>query len=108
MKRFILSSLFLLVAFVLPLHAQWVEKNNGLTIRIQIYALAAMNSNLFAATEGGVYLSNNNGTSWSAVNTGLGNAHVQSLAVSGSNLFAGTDKGYTSPSTMAPTGVPWG
>jgi hypothetical protein len=53
-------------------------------------------TNLFAGTyRGGVFLSTNNGTSWTAVNTGLTNYHVQSLAVSpdetgGTNLFAGT------------------
>ena len=39
---------------------------------------------------GGVFLSTNNGTSWTAVNTGLTNTYVYALAVSGTNLFAGT------------------
>ena len=47
-------------------------------------------SNIFAGTDGGVYLSTNNGTSWTAENTGLGNQSVSSLAMSGSNIFAGT------------------
>jgi len=48
-------------------------------------------SNLFAGTwGGGVFLSTNNGTSWTAVNTGLTDRDVFALAVSGSNLFAGT------------------
>ncbi|MCK7528688.1 MAG: hypothetical protein MZV64_69590 [Ignavibacteriales bacterium] len=41
----------------------------------------------------GVFLSTNNGTSWTAVNTGLTNTNVRALAVSGTNLFAGTDGG---------------
>jgi hypothetical protein len=57
-------------------------------------SLAANGSNLFAGTEhGGVFRSSNNGTSWTAVNTGLTNTIVRSFAVSGSNLFAGTHGG---------------
>jgi hypothetical protein len=57
-----------------------------------VYSLAVNGSNLFAGTfGGGVFLSTNNGTSWTAVNTGLtANITVSSFAVSGSNLFAGT------------------
>jgi hypothetical protein len=47
-------------------------------------------TNLFAGTRSGVYLSTSNGTSWSAVDSGLTKRNVPSLAVSGSNLFAGT------------------
>jgi hypothetical protein len=51
-------------------------------------------SNLFAGTRGGgVFLSTNNGTSWTQKNNGLNNNRVLSLAVSGTNLFAGTDSG---------------
>jgi hypothetical protein len=38
----------------------------------------------------GVFRSTNNGTSWTAVNNGLTNLDVRSLAVSGTNLFVGT------------------
>ena len=48
-------------------------------------------TNLFAGTiGGGVFLSTNNGTNWTAVNTGLTNTDVRSFAISGTNLFAGT------------------
>jgi hypothetical protein len=46
--------------------------------------------NTFAGTDSGVFLSTNNGASWTAVNTGLTYPRVQSLAVLGTNLFAGT------------------
>jgi hypothetical protein len=53
--------------------------------------LAMSGSYIFAGTWGnGVYLSVDNGTSWTALNIGLTNTAVRSLAVSGSNLFAGT------------------
>ena len=63
--------------------------NKGLT-KINVSALAASGTNLFAGTKGGVFLSANNGTSWNEVNTGLTNREVISLAISGTNLFAGT------------------
>jgi hypothetical protein len=51
-------------------------------------------TNLFAGTWGdGVFLSTNNGTNWTAVNNGLTNTFVRALAVSGTNLFAGTVEG---------------
>ena len=51
-------------------------------------------TNLFAGTwGGGVFLSIDNGTSWTAVNSGWTYTTVLSLAVSGTNLFAGTGGG---------------
>jgi hypothetical protein len=56
-----------------------------------VFSLAVSGTNLFAGTSGaGVFLSTNNGTSWTAATTGLGNTAVPSLAVSGTNLFSGT------------------
>ena len=55
--------------------------------------------NLFVAIDlDGVYLSTNNGKSWSAVNSGLPQyagiySNVNSFAISGNNLFAGTNGG---------------
>jgi hypothetical protein len=57
-------------------------------------ALAANGGNIFAGTSGsGVFLTTNNGTSWTAVNTGLTNRNVYALTVNGGNLFAGTNGG---------------
>ena len=51
-------------------------------------------SNVFAGSDDhGVFLSSNNGASWSAVNNGLTNLHMYSFAVSGTNIFAGTSGG---------------
>jgi hypothetical protein len=65
--------------------------NTGLTNYI-VHAFAVSGTNLFAATwfGGGVFLSTNNGTSWTAVNAGLTDTNVAAFAVSGTNLFAGT------------------
>ena len=48
---------------------------------------------LYAATDAGVFRSDNSGLSWSARNEGLTNLSVQSLAGSPTVLFAGTDAG---------------
>ena len=71
----------------------WTVVNNGLT-STKILALAVCDSNLFAGTDGGdgIYLSTNNGTSWTAVNNGISDANT--FAVSGTNIFAGSDDGY--------------
>jgi len=60
-----------------------------------IRTLAVSGSNLFVGTDGGVFVSTNNGIipSWKEVNTGLTNRNVQAIAVNGSNLFAGTNGG---------------
>jgi hypothetical protein len=50
-------------------------------------------TNLFAGTFRGVFRSSNNGISWTAVNTGLTNTTVWALAISGMDLFAGTEGG---------------
>jgi hypothetical protein len=56
-----------------------------------VHALAVSGTNLFTGTYGGgVYLSTNNGTSWTQVNSGLTNTDVFALTLSGTNLFAGT------------------
>jgi ligand-binding sensor domain-containing protein len=58
-----------------------------------VNSLAVSGTDLFAGTSGGVFLSTNNGASWTAVNTGLTDPSVRSLAVSGTDLFAGTSGG---------------
>ena len=84
----------ILVLFLLSLmhagvaHAQWVQTNGPYGGMIISFAVSG--TNLFAGTGGGVFLSTNNGTSWTEVNNGLTNTHVYTLAVSGTNLFAGT------------------
>ena len=45
---------------------------------------------LFAGTNDGIFLSTNNGANWNVINSGLTNTYVPALAVSGTNVFAGT------------------
>jgi len=60
----------------------------------EVKALTVSGANIFAGTHGGgVFLSTNNGTNWSTVNSGMTNQDVYALTVSGSNIVAGTDNG---------------
>ncbi len=60
----------------------------------RINAFLSDEINLYAGTyRGGVYRSNNNGESWTAANAGLADQSVFSLAMIGTNLFAGTNSG---------------
>jgi photosystem II stability/assembly factor-like uncharacterized protein len=75
--------------------SNWTEVNSGLSV-LFINTLAVSGSKIFAGarlsvTGGGVFLSTNNGDSWAYI--GLTQYEVYSLAISGNNLFAGTDNG---------------
>ena len=70
--------------------AQWVQ-TSGPNITVQ--SLAVIDKNLFAGTENGVFLTTNNGTSWTKVNTGLADTGISALASIGTNLFASTSSG---------------
>ncbi len=59
-----------------------------------VRTLVVNGDTIFAGTNGdGVFRSAIDGQSWSAVNTGLDNVWIRSLAVMGTNLFAGTGGG---------------
>src|ERR1035441_7775634 len=67
--------------------AQWVQTNGPYGGYIKCFAVSGMN--LYAgASPGGVFLSTNNGRSWTAA--GLTNTYVVALAASGTNRFAAT------------------
>jgi len=71
---------------------QWVQMSNGMGIDKIVNALISNGTNIFAGTNGsGVYLSTNNGTSWTQ--TALNDKTVSALAVSGNKLFAGISLG---------------
>jgi len=81
---------------------QWVRTSLD---NVNVTCLAINGTNLFAGIDGGIFLSTNNGTSWTAVDSGLTYTGVNSLAVSGTNLFAGTYGGGVFLSTN--NGVSW-
>jgi len=69
----------------------WTAVNSGLPANTNVNCLLVSGDNIFAGTwGGGVFLSTNNGTSWTAVDFGLSDLNVQCLAMSGGNIFAGT------------------
>ena len=73
------------------LHAQWVRTSGPCGGYVDAFGVSG--TNLFAGTGGdGVYLSTNNGTSWTQVNSGLPlTPTVTSFAVNGTEIFAGID-----------------
>ena len=77
--------------------AQWQSANNGLYGGyIMELTIDPITNYLYAGTSyGGVFLSTNNGASWTPVNIGIsGDAlDVQSISISGTNIFAGTNGG---------------
>jgi len=65
--------------------AQWV---NVLTCD-DVSSIAINGNNIYVGSYySGVYLSTDNGSSWSAVNSGLANIYVNALTISGINIFA--------------------
>lgn len=72
----------------------WTAMNSGLGTNLNISSFAVGGGYIYAGTQfgtgGGVYRSTVGGSSWTLVNTGLTNTDVISLAVSGTNVFAGT------------------
>ncbi len=57
----------------------------------EVVSIVAVNNNIFAGTNKGVFLSTNNGISWIAQNVDL--IALTSLAASGTNLYASTPLG---------------
>ena len=87
--------------------AQWVH--TSLPDSLGVSSFAVSGTNLFVGTWfSGVFLSTNNGVTWTAVNTGLTDSSVYALAVSGTNLFAGPYGGglWRRPLSEMTTSVP--
>ena len=89
MKK-IIFFLAMLTISGLSTNAQWVQTNGPFGGQ-DVTCLAVIGNNLFAGTlDHGVFITNNNGNSWMAVNNGLNNKTVKSLIVSNNNIFAAT------------------
>jgi photosystem II stability/assembly factor-like uncharacterized protein len=90
MKKLLLISIMVISAIFA--NAQWQQTNGPYGGFVT--CLATCGTNIFAGTYGGgVFLSTDNGSNWTPVNSGLLNHVVSSLAFSGSNIFAGTNGG---------------
>ena len=86
MKNFYVLLIVLLINNAV--NAQWQQTNGPYSGTIRCIAING--SNTFAGTTGGIYLSTDNGGSWTPVNNGLSCLDVKALAISGNNIFAGT------------------
>ncbi len=73
------------------LGANWTR--SSLPDSIGVTSFAITGNIVFAGTVHGVFRSDDTGYTWEALNTGLANLNVWSLATDGSNLFAGTQGG---------------
>ena len=83
--------LFIAIGLLNVANAQW--KQMGGTVNGTIKAISVSGNNIFAGTDKGVFLMNDTGTTWSAVNKGLTNSNISSITISGSNIFVGTTQG---------------
>ena len=86
--------MWLLIVIPLDSNAQWVQTNGpygGYGLSFAVTPNGTGGTNLFlAAGDGGVYLSTNNGSRWTAVNNGLQGRYVSCVGSIGSNVLAGT------------------
>lgn len=85
------------------IQAQWVQINGPYGGIVDCFAVSG--TNLFVGTGVGVFLSTNNGTSWTGGNVGMTDTVIQAIAISGANLFAGTWAGGVFRSTN--NGTSW-
>ncbi len=82
------SIIFILILFNTELFSQWSQTP---LINAYVWSFAAKDTEIFAGSGGGgIFLTTNNGTSWSKVDTGLSNLGISSLIINGENIFAGT------------------
>jgi hypothetical protein len=70
--------------------------------------MTSSGGNIFAGTSGlGVFLSTNNGSTWTAVDSGFSDSnsnYITSLVASGGNIFAGSGYDVFFPITMVRVG----
>jgi hypothetical protein len=93
------SSIFCSTGFDYPIHggSVWRSTNKGSTWTNtsipngKAWSLASIGTAVFAGTENGIYMSTDNGDSWTEANAGLSGASAQAFAVNGKTLFAGLD-----------------
>lgn len=71
----------------------WINSTGNLPLAPDntVGTIAVDGSGIFVGSRRGVYVSQDQGVNWYAINEGLSGALVYSLEVSGSNLIAGTD-----------------
>ncbi|MEX1140635.1 MAG: T9SS type A sorting domain-containing protein [Bacteroidota bacterium] len=95
MKQFNFAFFFcsLFLALHTDLRAQWIQTSGP--PREVVLAIAFSDPYVFAGTQGQIFRSTNNGSTWTAVNSGLPGSNVRSFAVipaggDAPNIFAGS------------------
>ncbi|MCW5971679.1 MAG: hypothetical protein KIT57_24505 [Blastocatellales bacterium] len=72
----------------------WIPASAGLPPNARVQALTRASSGIFGGLLGaGVYLTSDQGQTWTARNNGLTNLRVRALALDGATLYAGTEGG---------------
>ncbi|MGA2296837.1 MAG: regulator, partial [FCB group bacterium] len=87
MKKIIILITIIILSYSKS-YSQWVVcPNSGGNVNSIVFK----GNNVFAGGWGsGVYLSTDNGANWNTANQGLNNLYVNTMAVSGNNIYAGT------------------
>jgi photosystem II stability/assembly factor-like uncharacterized protein len=70
----------------------WQQVNSGIT-DLNIKALIAVDTIIFAGCSNSIFYSTNHGVNWISIDECSNKGIISSLAISGSNLFVGTNKG---------------
>ena len=94
---------FLCIISCFPLSAQWVRCSNFQDPSSVLKDLTAINGNIYAATGSGVYISNNNGNTWTE--SGLKYNPVISIAANEQYVYVGHRDGGLSVSNN--NGITW-
>jgi len=72
----------------------WIVRNNGLPTKYSpISCLASYGNDIYAGCDGGIFISSDDGLTWTSLNSNIGNLNISSIAVSGTNIYCGTDSG---------------
>jgi hypothetical protein len=81
--------LLILLFNTMIIFPQWTQANGPYGGKI--FSIAISGNNVFAGTNGGVFLSTNNGISWNQTSNGLPTSagNVNALAINGNNVYAG-------------------
>ena len=88
------KKLLIIIVFAiidLSAKAQWTQTNG--VFGGSVNCMAANGTNIFAAVNGIVSLTTDNGNTWVLRDTGMTATAVRALSITGSNIFAATDTG---------------
>ena len=89
-----MKKLYILLIAILSFgsaNAQWQQTSLS---GINVNSLIAIGNNIFTGSDSGkLYLTNNNGSNWSLLNSNLPKSNIYSLDVKGNNLYVGIDSG---------------